>query len=386
MKVVGLILEANPFHNGHQYLFNKVKAMFNDATIICVTSTSFTMRGEPSILNKFDKIETILNAGGDIIMELPINYTLQSADYFAWATVSILNKMGVTDIVIGSEITDIDKFAELYKEINSSEYNIHFKKIAKDGKSHKHSFSETLSIRGYSPDEIAKFNEPNFTLGFQYYRTIQDQNLKIQLHLIERTCNYYQKEATSETIASASYLRELYQKGLKIDNFIPYKPHFSNLTAIENNLMKIITFQSLKFPFEDPFDKINGNTEGIGNYILKNGDFTSTYQVLLDSLKNKRYSISRIRRIIISLLLGIEKTTTDSLDYLRIIGIDNKGIKYLNSLPKETKNLIFSSPNELKRINQSIYYEILATKLYGLLAEIPNLYLNEYKLPIRKKE
>lgn len=386
MHVVGLIFEANPFHNGHKHLINSAKAIFPDSPFICITSTSFTMRGEISIINKFDKIKILQDQNIDIILELPICYTLQSADYFAATTVSILNQIGVTDIVIGCETTDIKQFEKFYDLITSNEFSQILKDYSSRQTSHKKIFTEVLKNMRISISEIEEFNKPNFTLGFQYYRVIRDQNLNIKLHLIKRTNDYYQKENTNSNIASASYIRETFQKNEDITKYIPYKPHFIDLTTAENNLLRIISFQTLQFPFINPFKEINGNKEGIDNYIMKNGDFTHTYSNLLDSLKNKKYSVNRIRRLLISLLIQLKTVDFSKINYLRILGINEIGLSYLNALDKTTKKMIFSSPNELNKIPESLHYEIIASKLYGILTNNPNIYLNEYKLPIRKKE
>lgn len=386
MHVVGLIFEANPFHNGHKHLINSAKALFPNSPFICITSTSFTMRGEISIINKFDKVKILQNESIDIILELPISYTLQSADYFAATSVSILNQIGITDIVIGCETTDIKLFEKFYNIITSNEFTQLFKNNQSKQNSHKKIFTDTLIKMGIDKYEIDEFNKPNFTLGFQYYRTIREQNLNIKLHLIKRTSDYYQKESTNSNIASASYIRETFQKNEDISKYLPYNPHFIDLTTAENNLLKIISFQTLQFPFIDPFTEINGNKEGIGNYIMKNGDFTHNYSNLLDSLKNKKYSLSRIRRVLISLLIQLKTVDFSKMNYLRILGINEIGLNYLNTLDKTTKKMIFSSPNELKDLPEPLRYEIIASKLYGILTNNPNIYLNEYKLPIRKKE
>ena len=138
--VVGLILEANPYHNGHQYLVNKAKTLFKDSPLIAVTSTSFTMRGEISLISKFEKTKTLLNEGIDLVLELPISSTLQSADYFAYNTVSTLHKLGVTNIVVGSENNDI-KLLEYYYEFTSSN---EFKKLFKDNLSLNLSYKATF--------------------------------------------------------------------------------------------------------------------------------------------------------------------------------------------------------------------------------------------------
>lgn len=385
MEAVGIILEANPFHNGHKYLIEEGKKLFPNATFIAITSTSFTMRGEISILDKFTKTKILLEQGFDIVLELPISFTLQSADYFSLASIKILNKMQVRTILAGSENPNLNLYDKIYKLSKTKEFDEKFKSNLTKKDSYKITFSNTLSDLKVSFEELDNFNKPNATLAFQYYKVIKDLNLPINLHLIKRTNNYYQKEPNQTNIASASYIRENINNYQEITKLIPYEPHFINLTEAEKVIMELIKYQTMTYPLSNPFININGNIEGLDHYIMKNGNFESTYQTLLDSLKNKKYSTSRIRRLLISLLIKLQTINPNDTDYLRILGLNSVGTKYINKLSKAIKNELFSSPNELTTQNIHLNYEILATKLYGIITNNQYLYKNEYKLPIKKE-
>lgn len=385
MEAIGIILEANPFHNGHRYLLNEGKKLFPNATFIAITSTSFTMRGEISILDKFTKTKILLDQGFDLVLELPISLTLQSADYFSLASINILNKMRITGILAGSEDTNLDLFDKIYKVSKTKEFQERFKINLKNNDSYKITFSNTLVDLNINEDELKRFNKPNATLAFQYYKVIKDLDLPIKLHLIKRTNDYYQKESNHPSIASASYIRDNINDCQKIGKLIPYQPHFINIVEAEKVIMTLIKYQTMTYPLSNPFININANKEGLDHYIMKNGNFDDSYQVLLDSLKNKKYSISRLRRIFISLLINLQSFSFTNLNYLRILGLNSIGIEYINQLPKNIKNEIFSSPNELAIPNIHLNYELLATKLYGIITNNQQLYKNEYKLPIKKE-
>lgn len=388
--VVGLILEANPYHNGHKYLVNQAKLKFPDSPIIAITSTSFTMRGEISLLDKFQKTKILLNEGIDLVFELPISFTLQSADYFAYNTVYTLYKAGITDIIIGCEDDDENNLKKYHQITTSNEFKTKFKENLHLKISYKSTFEKTLQDLGFDDKIIELFNSPNMTLALSYYKVIMDNNLQINLHLIKRTTDYYQKNETHQKTASASYIRELYQNGQVFCQYLPYDPQFIDLTAFESNIMKIINFQILSKETEKTDENLNGNTEGILNFILQNGKFDGSFKDLMNSLNNKRYSFSRIRRVLLSYLLNISSTYNMNENYLRLLGLSSLGSTYLSTLPKKTKQLIFSNPNELKKFDgsniQTIFaYEISSTKLFGLLTNNNNLYLKEYQLPIKKE-
>lgn len=384
MQAIGIIIEANPFHNGHKYLLEQAKQSFPDACFIAITSTSFTMRGEVSLINKFEKIDILLKQGFDLIFELPISLTLQSADYFSLNSINILNMINVDAIFAGTEITDLNFFEKIYNITHSNEFNLIFKEKLLLNNSYKITFSNSLKEVGLSDEEIELINKPNATLVYQYYKVIKENNYNITLHLIKRTNDYYQQNDNNSNIASATYIRENINNLEKISNYIPYTPNFIDLEKTENEIMSLLRFQTITYPTNNPFSNINGNIEGIDNYIMKNGDFSLDYKHLLDSLKNKKYSLNRIRRVLISLLLKLPPI--EKLNYIRLLGLSKIGTKYLNKINKETKNLIFSSPNELKTKNILLEYEILSTKLYGILTKNYDLYLNEYKLPKKKED
>lgn len=381
---VGIIIEANPFHYGHRYLINKAKELYPNETIIGITSTSFSMRGELSLLDKFSKIRILLNEGFDLVFELPIAQTLQSADYFSDKCVRILHKLNVNNIVAGCECDDIRVFDYLFKIINSVEYKNQFLKQISLKLSYKKAVEKTLRKLNIDSELIEVFLSPNMTLAFQYYTTIKKNNFNIQLNLIKRTNNYYINPITGNNIISASDIRRLYVNNIEIAQYVPYKPSFIDLTEAEKKLNTIICFQYIQKELND--ENIT-DYEGITNYIVKNIKFEKYFSKLVENLANKKYSASRIRRILISSILKLS-SLNESI-YLRLLGINNTGKEYLNKLPKKCKEIIFSSPNELKKVDNEIKKlleeEIKTTRLYGLLLNDEKFYLNEYKLPIKKE-
>ena len=227
--------------------------------------------------------------------------------------------------------------------------------------------------------------------GFEYYKVIKDNNYNINLKLIKRTTNYYQDKEESNIFASASYIRNLIENNENYNHYIPYDYKIIDIREAENKISTIINYQTASWNFKFELENINNNEEGIINYIINNGDFTSNYDVLLESLKNKKYTINRIRRVLLSILLKLPKGYNQENKYLRLLGITNKGRKHLSNLPKETKNIIFSTQKELSKLNNTklntiLNFELASTKLYGLLTNNNDLYMNEFKLPMKEEK
>jgi len=383
---LGLIFESNPYHFGHRYLINKATSLYPNEEKILITSTSFTMRGEISLINKFDKIGIYLSEGIDIILELPITNTLQSADYFALSTVLTLSKFNITKLLVGCEITDLALFQSLYETINSSQFKALFNDKEKHNLSYKKRFSECLMELNIENDLIDLFNKPNMTLAFQYFKIIKDYKLDIELILIERTNDYYQDEnSDGNLVVSSSFIRKALKNEQKISQFLPYNMPIIDVGEAEKNLTLIINFQMMRKNNIDP----SSNDFFLNNYINKNHFLSKSYDELITYFSNKTFTKSRIRRFIIKELLGIKNINCDSFDYLRIIGLSEQGKAYINTLPKHIKKLIFSSPkkiNSLSDINkEKLNFELNCTKLFGILTNNLDLYLNEYKLPLKKE-
>lgn len=385
MKIVGLIMEANPYHNGHQYLVNQVLKDFPKTTIICVTSGSFTMRGEISLINKFDKTNYLLQAGINLVMELPIGKTLQNADYFGKYTVETLKSLGITDLVVGIENPDETKLTELSNLIKTPTFNDVFKNNLSLKLSYKHTFTKTLEDLNIDAEDILLFNQPNYTLALQY--KIALQNTDITLHLIKRTNNYHDTNAHNH-IASANTIRTLFENNQDVKAYLPFEENLIDIKTAKKKLLDLINYRLI---FDSPpFENIMSVSEGINNYILQKGDFSGDYSTLTTSLKNRRYTINRISRVILSYVLNINKDFKHQTPYLRILGFDKSGEALLRGLPQAIKEQIFSGYNEVLLLPQPIKdhasLELQATKIYGLITNNYQLYLNEYKLPIRKKE
>ena len=380
LKIFGIVIEANPFHNGLKYFIDIIKQDYKPDVLIAVTSTSFSMRGEISLIDKFDKTKILLENGIDIVLELPFTSAIQSADFFAKNSIKILSDIGVTDIIFGSETTNINLYETVYQILEENKFNS--KNLSK-----KNNFKLLLEKYCFNNNDINTIESPNFTLGIQYIKFIKDNNLDINYHLLQRINNNYHDKVVNSNIASATAIRTNFKKGLDINKLIPYNSDiFINIDNAENNLFNIIKYNY----------KVNNNyiktdfllNEGIQNYIHNNGDFNNNYYNFIEHLKNKKYTISTICRSLLHNLLETSDTNNQKNEYIRILGINNTGLDYIKSLNKTVKEKIFSSPKELEfknnsEISEILNYELKATSLYEVITN-KKILINEYKLPIRK--
>lgn len=384
MKILGIVMEANPFHNGHKYFIEQCKKQIDPNIIIAITSTSFTMRGEISLLNKYDKTKILLEHNVDIVLELPFSQSVQSADYFSMNSILNLNNIGITDLAFGCEIDDINLLYKFVDIITSNEFNEIYKNNKNNSISSKVLYNNILK-EFLTDDEIEIFNQPNITLAIQYLKTIKENNLQITPHVIKRVISHYNDKQIKDEFASATAIREAIIHEQNFDNTLPESSYNSiiDYKTAKNKYLDLIKFN---FLVNDNISKSSNDKEGLFNYIKKNADFSS-YELFQNSLKNKKYTINRINRSVLYSLLNITKIPSYT-PYIRILGISDKGLSYINNVNQECKDIIFSGTKELKKMNDLTNeinrIELMATKLYSIITNNSELIKKESMLPIKK--
>lgn len=336
MQAVGIICEYNPFHNGHLYHLNEVKKLFPNKVIVLVMSGNFTQRGEPSIIDKWDKTKIALHYGIDLVIELPFPFATQSADIFAKGAITILKELGVSHLVFGSESNNVEELENIARiTLSDNEYQTEVKKEMDLGNNYPTASAKALKRRAQ-----AKINLPNDILGLTYIREIINQEAPIIPVSIKRTNDYHETELTGE-ISSATSIRKKLQNKEKINKTVPsYTKQFliSDLPFMEKyfNYLVYQIYQNWNH-----LVKFNGVDEGIETRIKKAIAKASNYQELVQLIKTKRYTYSRLNRMFTHILCGFTKEEKDKfkdISYIRVLGFSKIGQSYLNKI-KKTLNL-----------------------------------------------
>ena len=367
MKKIGIICEYNPFHNGHIYHLQKIKGMYPDSMIILVMSTSFTMRGEISILNKWDKADIALTYGVDLVIELPTFYSTNSADTFASGAIKILNYLNCDFLIFGSESDDINLLKELANiEINNSKYDELVKNYMDKGNNYPTSMSKALELLSSKT-----INLPNDLLGLSYIKEIIKQNSKIEPITILRTNDYH--------IDGASSIRDKIKTNENISNLVPKETLNKIITInIYDNYFKLLKYKILS-------DINNLNTyldvdEGLDNLIKKNIIKSESLQELIEKIKTKRYTYNRLNRMFIHILLNVKKDDVNKLkeiNYIRVLGFSKQGKKYLKELRKESTIPLITNYSNIK--DNNLDFELYITAIYNEIIERSDLNIIELK-------
>ena len=359
MKKIGIIAEYNPFHNGHLYQINKIKEIFPDSLIIVILSGNFTQKGDVSIINKWKKAEIALNNNVDLVIELPFCFSTEGADIFAKGSISLLKELKIDTLVFGSELNDIDTLYNLANtQINNKDFDLKLKEYLDKGLNYPNSLAKALiDFTGY------EIKEPNDTLGVTYIKEIIKQKANIVPYSIKRTNDYNSLELKG-SIVSATAIRNGIKENKNINKFIPnYKienPHFID------EYFKLLKYKILT---ENDLSIYQTVDEGIEFRVKKYIDESNSLEELITKCKTKRYTYNRIKRMFLHILCSFTKEEAKNnkeIKYIRVLGFNKNGKKYLNSIKKDIKLPI------LTRYDDLLYIEQRVTDIYNLITnDIP---------------
>lgn len=385
MASVGIIAEYNPFHNGHLYQIKEIKKKYPNDTIIIAMSGNFTQRGEPSMLDKWTKAKLAIENGADLVIEIPYAFTTQSADFFSYAGITLLENLQVEKLIFGSESDNIEDITEIAKaELENEDFDKLVKIYSKLGYNYPTSLS--LALKDLTKKVI---KEPNDILGITYIKTILKYNYKIKPITMQRTNNYNNKELTG-TISSATAIRENINNLEKIKNTIPKNTY----NAITNQKLhqKQDYFNYLKYKIltEKDLTKYHLVEQDLAIKLKKEIINSTNYDNLIQSVKSKHQTYSKISRALLHILCNytkIQAKKNKKIKYIRLLGFNQEGKNYLNKQKKHLTLPIISKISKDK--DPMLELELNTTKIYTLPYENQkDEYKKEYqnKLYIKENE
>ncbi|NDI33434.1 nucleotidyltransferase [Chengkuizengella sediminis] len=408
MKTVGIIVEYNPLHNGHVYHFEQSKKISNADAVVAVMSGNFLQRGEPSIVNKWARTEMALHMGADLVIELPVVYSSQPAEWFAFGAVSALDATGIVDhLCFGSESGELETLQILAKELKEEpvRFGTEVKQQLKKGMNYPAAYTSAIQkILPFETSEHMDLSQPNNTLGLHYLIAIERLNSSISpLTITRQKAGYHQQEVTDQQIASATAIRKLIFEKQNQSYFSQYMPNYT-YEVLQREFQSgrgPIYWESLKDQLLYKLLSITPNecshffevTEGLENRLkqtlpeLTDSSFSVTK--LLELLKTKRYTRTKLQRTLLRILLNHYKTdiTIDKLKkgtpYLRVLGFSIKGQHLLKKMKKTAKVPIITKVN--KNHTSLLEMDIRATSIYSLSYHNPSakeMFQDYYQPPV----
>ncbi len=328
-------------------------------------SGHFTQRGEPSIVDKWQRTKMAIENGVDIVVELPFIYACNGADYFAMGSIGILNALKVNQICFGSEANNINEILDIARTIKDNEvgYNKIVEKYVKNGERYANACN--MAINELTNKSITT---PNDILGLAYIKEIVFNNYHITPYSIKRTNSFHDKD-TSSHITSATSIREATSNNKSVKDFVP---DGSNIDDLDHYLLDDY-FDLLKYKLlttsKEELRELCFVSEGIEALMLKHIVSCHTMADFISKLTSKRYTRTRIQRTIIHVLLNHKnEVPSQKISYTRVLGMSKKGQEYLNSIKKDINIALLTN---FTRDYDYLDLEFRATCLYASIKKDP---------------
>lgn len=397
MKAVGLVTEYNPFHNGHLYHLNKAMELTGADISVAVMSGDFVQRGEPAVLDKYTRASMALNSGVNLVVELPVNYAVSSAESFAAGALKVLDYIKADSIAFGSESGDIERLSKLAHILCDNEDAL-YKEISKctaNGISYAAARQKTVE-KLTDRDTAAMLTSSNNILAVEYLKAIIKNNYAIKPYTVQRQGDDYNDTDIRSDYASATALRG----NLKADNISKYIPVKAGLILSSNtnyiypdDITEALFTRLLDILFASSYDK-NVFIENVMQYpdvskeiagrLYKsamdmitrtvpqgaeskdNGAFS--FGSLCEHIKTKEVPLSRIKRALVRITLGLDKKHMEKYanePYIRVLGFDKKGQEYLSYIRKTVEVPLITKTAGYKEM---LLDDIHAANIYNMIA------------------
>ncbi|MBA2874099.1 nucleotidyltransferase [Thermaerobacillus caldiproteolyticus] len=349
MKAVGIVVEYNPFHNGHLYHLQETKKQTEADCLIAVMSGNFLQRGEPALVSKWTRTKMALFAGVDLVIELPYAFAVQSAETFASGAVALLAALYCDEICFGSESGKIEPFIEAAKTLleKQNEYDIYIQQALQTGINYPQ--ANTLAWNQLHLDKL-DVTKPNNILGFSYVKAILEQHHPIVPRTIPRIAACYHDETFSHpSIASATSLRKALSGSIeRLETISSYIPSYTK-QLLEQYYFTYGTFHDWEryFPFlkyriltmeESELQRIANVDEGLEHRFKQAIIEAETFSQLMTSMKTKRYTWTRLQRTCTHILTNFTKEQMAKMKkptYIRLLGMSSNGRRYLQTIKKQ---------------------------------------------------
>jgi len=410
MKAVGLIVEYNPFHNGHLHHLQQSKQVTGREAVVAVMSGHFLQRGEPALIDKWTRTEMALAGGCDLVLELPVAYATSSAEWFAYGAVAVLEATGIVDcICFGTESGQLTPLQEAANAAASDSGMLKrmLEEQLKLGISYPKAFSSALAqTLEQSPNwlqhQIA-LDQPNHTLGLHYLIALQRLQSDIKPYTIAREqAQYNDAIPQHHCIASATAIRKLLLEKEQLDAISTYVPATtysilqrelsdSKKQAMSWERFATQLYYQLAITPALQLASLREMEEGLEHRLQQCAKRTEHYAVdeLLNAAKTKRYTRTRLQRALLAVLLQHYKQhfTRDALaqgiQYLRVLGFTEKGQQLLKQMKKQATLPIIHTPAQFKESSMYLQLDIAATSCYmqAYSPYEPKLQLADYNRP-----
>lgn len=389
MNVLGIIAEYNPFHNGHLYHLKESVRLIRPDYTVCVMSGDFTQRGEPAMADKWVRSSAAVKNGVDLVLELPFAYACNNAEFFAMGAVDILNRLGcVTHLSFGSEAGELSalKRTAEYLACESDELKNSIRENADQGMSYPKARYEAVK-KCMGPCYSDVLNSANNILAVEYLKQLKLSGSAMEPVTVKRYGTGYHDRETCGDIASASAIRHMLEQSYSMEEVSRYIPvetyqvlHNMNrgFNISFNDFYKLLIYKVLTSEATQ-LGAVLSATEGLENRVKKAASDSVDMNSLVKAILSKRYTLTRIHRLLTHTLVGLDKDsfrylTGHRINYARVLAFSKKGASLLKKIKNEERNEIPVLTNINREISRDsdewklLKFDISASDIYNLVA------------------
>lgn len=363
--ITGIICEYNPLHKGHKKQLDIIRSADPEGTIVCLMSGNFVQRGMPAIVNKMVRAEAAIKCGADLVLELPVTAALSSAEGFAETGVKILSSF-CDQLCFGAETKDKEALLQTAEALLSEDFSSKLKEALETGISFPAARQAALERMGL---DGAVLTTPNNILATEYCKAILSQNSAMAIMPILRKGSYHDTEADAEN-PSATAVRKLMLGKHDWKSYVPE----GSIAALDDGLLHHISYGEkailarLRTMTDGDFEALPYGSEGLWRKLMHAARSKSTLEEILEETKSKRYTRTRLDRMVMCAFLGItEEMMRSDVPYVRVLAFNDKGRQALKTA---------RCAGEFVNIGQRMEdpYQSLEDRcgtLYGLFSQVP---------------
>ena len=398
-RVLGIIAEYNPFHNGHMYHLQKAKEQSGAQYCICVMSGNFVQRGNTSIVNKWKKAEMALLNGVDLVIELPTIYSVASAEGFSLGAIKLLNNLKIVDAIsFGTETSDFAALNNISSIVNEEpmKYKSILNSELKKGLSFPKARENALML--YLNDNKRYdniLNTPNNILAIEYLKALKKIKSTIQPIPVKREKVYYNDNVIVDEFASATAIRKLLknEEFSEIRKVVPKSTYqiLKKETELGNVVLDLSRYEkeiiyNLRRMTVSEIAELPDVNEGLEHSLKNAANYSNDITNLINIVKTKRYTVTRIQRILICALLGITKRDVGMAKktepYIRVLGFNEKGKELISRINKQNpKATVITSVKKFQDKNNNNKN----SKIYKRLLDIDICSTNVYTMACKSE-
>lgn len=392
---IGITAEYNPFHNGHKYQIDKIREENTDCSIIAVMSGSFVQRGEPAAFSKFERARCALLNGVDMVIELPYIYSCSAADIFGFAAIDLMNKTGIIDkVCFGTEeksLEDLLLAAEIFAN-EPPEFKQKLKLELSGGASYP--AARQSALEKTANRQMNFISMPNNILAVEYLKALKQSKSQIAPYAVQRVFSSFNSTEITGHIASANAIRKALHSGSisSAAACMPENCQYLDFNAISSiNRYSSIFHYLLAVKSSSELTEISDITEGIENRILAYSQANQSITELINAIKTKRYTYTKLQRAVLHIILDLKKDdlrnymSAGTNLYIRVLGFKKGSAGILSAMSKNASVPIIINPARDKhklsgKALAMFNAEAAASKIYNISTKAAAV--NDYSNPL----